>query len=89
MTRGVSYPVGSGAERSFHLSRTLLDWEPLLAPFIEAAGHIHHISVTHRLERLSRQRRAPTRGTRYNDVSIPLRREFWFGIGRCRVGIPL
>src|SRR6266567_6216901 len=76
-------------ERSFHPYPILLDREPLLAPFVESTSHVYHIGVAHLLEGLGRQHRAPTRCARYDDARVPLRREFWFGVGRCRIGIPL
>lgn len=88
VTRIATYFSRRFKERSFHLSRSRLDWKPLLAPLVDASGHTHHICVTHRLESLGRQKGTPPRGTCYNDAVMPLRREFWFSIGCCRVSIP-
>src|SRR5689334_8189045 len=70
-------------------SLSLLNWESLFAPLIEAAIHARYIGIAHRLERLSCQQRAPAGRARHDDAGILLRREFWFGIGRCGVCIPL
>src|SRR5260370_17998001 len=67
----------------------LLHREPLLAPLVEPASHAHDMGIAHLLERLSREQRASAGGALHDDASIPLRRDLWLGVGRCRVGIPL
>src|SRR5207245_8819979 len=63
--------------RLHHPSRSLLDWDPLLAPLVDAARHAHDLRVAHLLQRLSRKPRAPPGCACHDDAGILLRRECW------------